>query len=268
VKALPEDHPAEQPVGPERADHSRDRGLAENEEASSAAEPASLPSERALRELELLVVLFVAFGSSTVWALADWYRGVVHFVYPEHRSVEQHVAYLLHYATSFAVLAYVLFRQRQGLRQLGLTADRRDVLPALVLTACGFVPSFVAYRFGHGSYWGVFVHPLASLAAGMTLSPLLLATLLIGAAHEELIVRAYLMTEVMALGGSTIFAVLASTGCQTLYHLYQGTEPALIAGCHFLIASIYYAYRRRALPVILSHFLYNVLSTGYRVYSG
>ncbi|TMA36503.1 MAG: CPBP family intramembrane metalloprotease [Deltaproteobacteria bacterium] len=100
----------------------------------------------------------------------------------------------------------------------------------------------------------------------MTLPPLYLLLILVGAANEELIARAYLMTEVVALCGSTIVAILASTCFQTLYHLYLGTPTALLSGCSFLFFSIYYAYRRRAMPLILSHFLYNFLAAGYHAY--
>ena len=76
------------------------------------------------------------------------------------------------------------------------------------------------------------------------------------------------MTEVVALSGSTMFAILASTFFQALYHLYMGTGSTLIAGCTFLVFSIYYAVRRRVIPLIFSHFLYNFLSAGYRAYGG
>lgn len=78
-----------------------------------------------------------------------------------------------------------------------------------------------------------------------------------GAAAEELIVRAYLMTEVAELTGRMWIAVLASVGFQTLYHLYQGTPYALVSAGSFFVAALFYANTRRATPLILAHAWHN-----------
>lgn len=78
-----------------------------------------------------------------------------------------------------------------------------------------------------------------------------------GAAREELIVRAYLMTEVADLTGHMGLAVLASVGFQTLCHLYQGTSAALANAGAFFVAAVFYASTRRATPLIVAHALHN-----------
>jgi len=74
---------------------------------------------------------------------------------------------------------------------------------------------------------------------------------------EELIVRAFLISEVAELSGSMPFAVFVSVAFQTSYHLYQGTPAALVAAGTFFVSSVFYASTRRITPVILVHTLYN-----------
>src|SRR5206468_5974912 len=92
VDAIPEDQSLEQPEGED---------LAKNEEDFSAGPASPSYVGRTLRALELLLVLFVSFGSKIVWALVHWQRGAVHFVFAEHYSVEGDVSGLLGYASSF-----------------------------------------------------------------------------------------------------------------------------------------------------------------------
>lgn len=76
--------------------------------------------------------------------------------------------------------------------------------------------------------------------------------------HEELLVRAYLITEVEGLCRSTTLAVILSVTLQTSYHLYQGLPAALLHIPTFLVFSIYYVRTRRILPVILAHMFLDV----------
>ena len=78
---------------------------------------------------------------------------------------------------------------------------------------------------------------------------------------EELILRAYLMTEIKVLTNSTTKAIIASTALQTSYHLYQGVPLALADGALFLIFSIYYARTNRITPIVLAHLYCDTGST-------
>jgi len=71
--------------------------------------------------------------------------------------------------------------------------------------------------------------------------------------HEELIVRAYTITEVEGVYQSTVLAILASVAVQTSYHLYQGWVGGLSHVPAFLLFSWYFVRRRRILPVVLAH---------------
>jgi membrane protease YdiL (CAAX protease family) len=70
---------------------------------------------------------------------------------------------------------------------------------------------------------------------------------------EELIVRAYLMTEVIDLTGSPALAAALSVIVQSSYHLYYGWAGAAALSFQFLVFALYYARSRRVLPLIVAH---------------
>ena len=74
-----------------------------------------------------------------------------------------------------------------------------------------------------------------------------------------MIVRAYVMTEVMELTGSSILAVAISVACVRFsYHLYYGWLNAIQLCVLFLVFALYYAHSRRALPIIIAHGLVDI----------
>jgi len=75
---------------------------------------------------------------------------------------------------------------------------------------------------------------------------------------EELIVRAYLMTEVQDLTGSSALAILVSVIVQFSYHLYYGWAGAISLSFQFLIFALYYARSRNISPVIVAHGLFDI----------
>ena len=88
--------------------------------------------------------------------------------------------------------------------------------------------------------------------------PMVIPYLLVNAFHEELIVRAYLMTEIITLTGSKTWAVILSIGFQCIYHLYYGWLGALSLAFMFLPFAIYFAITRRSLPIVVAHGLYDL----------
>jgi membrane protease YdiL (CAAX protease family) len=76
--------------------------------------------------------------------------------------------------------------------------------------------------------------------------------------HEELIVRAFLITEMEHFYKSTALAVFVSVFIQSSYHLYQGLPAALIHASTFLLFSCYFVRTRRILPVVMAHMFLDV----------
>jgi len=218
------------------------------EEPQAPAEGAG-PSlgDRRLRLCELALVLGVGFLVSTVASILYWWTG-------QYSPAADHLYLysILQDVLTISLLAYVLHRRGRGLKSIGLTARFSDLGWALLLM---FFSGLVSRAVGQ-------IFPRAPVDASVhraLLSPGFFAWLAIvpGAAREELVVRAYLMTEVADLTGHMGIAVLASAGFQTLYHLYQGTPAALMAAGSFFVASLFYASTRRATPLIIAHALYN-----------
>jgi membrane protease YdiL (CAAX protease family) len=75
---------------------------------------------------------------------------------------------------------------------------------------------------------------------------------------EELIVRAYRMTEVIELTGCSTLAVALSVGVQFSYQLYYGWVGATSLSFLFLLFALYDARSRRAPPVIVAHGFFDV----------
>jgi membrane protease YdiL (CAAX protease family) len=214
-------------------------------------------NDRTLRRLELALVLAVAFtGAWFGSASAAYWSRIGLSAVPKNLRVLHMMAVE---ATALAVLAYVLFRQGCSFRHIGLSANWRDI-PSSVLIALG---SYAAY---YGIYFGVW-YAYYYLTHGHTLpqhhAPTLLTSgpwsiglifvVILNPFFEELIVRAYTISEVRALGGTAAVAVLISVALKTSYHLYQGLPMVLPIAAGFLVYSIYYSRYGRIFPVILAH---------------
>jgi len=223
----PEAGPADEPAAP-----------------AEPAEPAGMaPDERRLRICELLLVVGVGFLWSTIGSLVDWLTGVR----TPYWGVMSDVGRIVHAVVAISVLAYVLNRQGRDFRSIGLTARLSDIPLTLLLY-------FISFGFEHVT--AVVVHSFFPQHPHAN-TPFHWSAVLPSAAVEELIVRAYLITEVAEIWNSVPLAVFVSIGFQTLYHLYQGTPAALTSAGLFFVYAVFYATTRRITPVILSHALMN-----------
>ncbi len=228
-----------------------DEGTAERvrsapEEAPAA--PAMTPEARKLRLRELALVVGVGFLISLLDALWAWWTDAPIGTTDNLGNLDR----ILRAALAISVLAYVLYRQGRSLRTIGLSFRRTDILWALAIL---FFDQLMTHAIYHDIHGFAASKPYPAGTGGL----MALLAVIPGAAKEELIVRAYLMTEVAELTGNWGIAVVASVGFQSLYHLYQGTPAALMAAGTFFVSSVFYANTRRITPVILAHALHNFL---------
>ena len=165
--------------------------------------------------------------------------------------------------SALLLLWYVLKRSGRRLADLGLHWSLRDIKVGMLIAivAVGF------YVFGAMLLQAIHFAIYRSVVSGPTArqffpKPTWVAVpyYLLSPFFEELIVRAYLMTEIRGLTGSATLAVVVSVAIQTAYHLYYGWWGALSIGFMFLAFSVYYARWRRALPVIAAHEFFDLLS--------
>lgn len=161
-----------------------------------------------------------------------------------------------------SLLGYILWRGGRSLRDIGFRWSLKDAAVGILLFAasyafyyCGALFLQVVHYTIYGSYsaYGsarqVFGH----------MPPLALAYALINPFFEELVVRAYLMTEIHALTGSMLFASTVSLVFQTSYHIYYGWMGMFSVGFSFLALVGYFAIWRRALPLVVAHGISDVI---------
>ena len=157
----------------------------------------------------------------------------------------------------------VLLRRDRRFRDLGLRWSLRDCGVGVLLCGAAFVCALVAATclevFHYFAYGGLlnrrsarefWAHPGLGALPYFWLTPI----------FEEIIVRAYLMTEILELTGSSALAVAVSVLVQASYHLYYGWLTASMIAFVFLVFALYYARYRRALPVIVAHELYDLIA--------
>jgi hypothetical protein len=209
-------------------------------------------SEARLRWFELTLVLLLTIGGSIASAIAILIYGPA--VAPP--SNLRWIASGFHEVLGVVLLGYVLRRHGGRFRDIGLRWSWRDILAGAAVT----VVSYLAYRSAGRGLWllhyalfGTFPHAATARDLFGHGSYVMLLQMLLNPFYEELVVRAYLMTEVIELTGSTTLAVLLSVVVQTSYHLYYGLWTALALGVQFLVFSLYFARWRRALPLVLAH---------------
>jgi hypothetical protein len=229
----------------------------EVEEAEEGVEEVALPAgspnaggePRSLRLRELGLVLFVLFADRLAILFERLYGAP-----PGAGFGDSPTAWLLDdITTSLAavcVLIYVLSRQGRSLRSLGVTARVSDLPLGLALAVLGLVPYVVRDLMmkGHLGSW---------LISSFRFQRMTVLSVVNGLSHStelELIVCAFLMTEVLELSGSAFLAVAASIGLRELYALSPTPTVWLFLGLSTLIYSLFYWWTRRATPLVLAFF--------------
>jgi membrane protease YdiL (CAAX protease family) len=167
------------------------------------------------------------------------------------------VSALITEMTSLAVLAYVMSTQGRNCKEIGWNPEILDVprgfglfLGANLLMYALLIPVQYAYRAYAGHF---FVPKSLNSIFGFGVSSLSIAFICLNPFFEELIVRAFTISEAINLGASRAVAITLSVVVQVSYHLYQGLASALALTLVFTIFSIYYVRTRRIMPVIVAH---------------
>jgi membrane protease YdiL (CAAX protease family) len=212
------------------------------------------------RWFELCLVLFISFGGSL-------YNGIYYLNHSPSAVPVITTARALYTATQSAVtivlLGYVLARTGRKFRDIGLRWSFRDVGVGIVVLIVAFVVLFAVSTESLAIHFTIYgtvpVHHRASEFFGH-FRLAMLPYFLIAPVHEELIVRAYLMTEIRELTGSVTLAGAASLVLQFTYHLYYGWWGALTVTGMFLVYTLYFARWRRALPIVVAHELYDIFA--------
>jgi len=164
---------------------------------------------------------------------------------------------LISEASGLLVLWYVIRNQGKTWRGIGWNPSFADIRRALGLFLVSTAATWIAYLPAQYLYHAYSHEFLAQKSLkpilGFGISALSIAFVLINPFFEELIVRAYTISELIDLGTNRALAIAISVAIQLSYHLYQGLANVIVLLATFTVFSIYYSRTRRIVPVILVH---------------
>ena len=167
-------------------------------------------------------------------------------------------------STSLFLLWFVLSGQGRSWKAIGWNWQGRDPMRAVSLVVVVMVAGHFATMLFQAFYHNATGHYLTPRTThgiiGTGISALSVIFVVINPVFEEMIVRAYTMTETIALTGSPVLAIVISVVVQMSYHVYQGLVRCIALTITFLVFSIYFALRRRIVPVVLAHFCLDAIA--------
>jgi len=168
-------------------------------------------------------------------------------------------------ASSLAVLAYVLFRQKRSWSDIGVTFTNLDIVYSFALAIVAYLAYVIVYVLAQTISNALTGRPVVVQPNNISIIKsggfvILLLYMIINPFFEEIIVRAFTMTELFAFTNKEWIAIVVSVCLQTGYHLYQGVYATLLISSQFFVYALFYARYRRASPIILAHFYFDVLA--------
>lgn len=223
-----------------------------------------LANDRKSRIFEIFLILFIAFGGSFLVSTHHLITGL-----PQEGGRDSFRWWysICRELGALVLLWYVLRRHLEGLSHIGLRWNALD----LALTPVLWALCYAAYHVAHFFIW-TYAGPLLDSRMDVRVASYLFSdgvtagTLLFGMLnpfYEELIVRAYLMTQLRRLGNNWVIVIAVSVLVQISYHFYQGTWAALSHIGEFLVLSIYFAITKRIVAPILVHLAFDMWPTIY-----
>ena len=214
----------------------------------------------------LVVVLVVAFAGSIYGSIYSYINGT--HDYSVKAGNEIILVGIIFEAISLAVLYFVLSNQERNLKSIGFSFKWSDIPLSVAIVIFSYIIFVIANISFHKIYFFINGHEFNKIEfknpyiqSGLTIFSLMLV--LINPFYEELIVRAYTITELMDLTNSKFIAIFFSSILQSLYHLYQGGASAFSLFLLFTFNSIYFAKTKRIWPLILAHLYFDLLALLY-----
>ncbi|CAN7433226.1 CPBP family intramembrane glutamic endopeptidase [Paenibacillus sp. LjRoot56] len=209
-------------------------------------------SEAKIRTLALVAVFLISIFPLVVNSLYLFLTDKV----SENSSDLQFISSIIWEIVSLGVLYLVLKKQGRDYTDIGFEFRKTDILHGIFLFFGIYILYVIALAISPN--FGQTPKNIDFLKTNVSIFYLLF--IIINPFFEELIVRAYAITEAKYLLKNEEISVLISTVIQTSYHLYQGLIPALYAGLMFFVFSIYFVKSRRIVPVILVHLFFDFIA--------
>ena len=226
-------------------------------------QPSAAASEKDSRNprrwFELALVIFLAFSGSLIRAIALLNLGPSS---PNQISMARWIEAGAHQIGILFLVGYLLRLHGRTFRDIGFRWSFEEIVYGLFLYVAAFLfhaSTAFLIHFGYHLLSGTYPHYVDSRLIFGHIPLIALPFWLLNPFYEEIVVRAYLMTEIRELTGSVILSAVASVVLQTSYHLYYGWATALALGIQFVIFAGYFAIWRRALPLAIAHGLFDLV---------
>jgi membrane protease YdiL (CAAX protease family) len=157
------------------------------------------------------------------------------------------------------LVVYLVRRNGEGIRALGLRADRvrDDVVHGIALFAVVGLAGIGVYLAAVELGVNRFVVPVPPLGHWWTV-PVLVLNAIEAALLEEVVVVAYLVTRLRQLGLTESASVGASALLRGTYHLYQGWGGFLGNLAMGALFGTVFSRTRRVWPIVVAHVLLDV----------
>jgi membrane protease YdiL (CAAX protease family) len=157
------------------------------------------------------------------------------------------------------LVVYLVRRNGEGIRALGLRADRMrdDVVHGIALFAVVGLAGIGVYLAAVELGVNRFVVPVPPLGHWWTV-PVLVLNAIEAALLEEVVVVAYLVTRLRQLGLTESASVGASALLRGTYHLYQGWGGFLGNLAMGALFGTVFSRTRRVWPIVVAHLLLDV----------
>ncbi|MGG1555103.1 CPBP family intramembrane glutamic endopeptidase [Paenibacillus ferrarius] len=201
-----------------------------------------------------LIWLIVVLCFACAWPIT---KSTYYLFHPSHGVEVSNLRFgvnVIFELVALILLGVSLKSQRRGFKEFGFTFKLSDLGYAVLLYFLFYVLEIVVFLFI--PHLNSEPQNVEFLKRDITLFYFLF--ILVNPFFEEVIVRAYGITEFLHFFKKEEIAVLVSTLLQTSYHLYQGVIPAIINGLLFFIFSIFFAKKRRIIPIILVHGFFDI----------
>jgi membrane protease YdiL (CAAX protease family) len=222
-----------------------------------------LPLPRRTLAEETLVVLSLSLLASAVFAILTLFEFPVEgarvaSVSQSTMLARQVLGSLFGLAPVWLVV-YLVRRSGEGIRALGLRADRvrDDVLHGIALFAVVGLAGIGVYLAAVELGVNRFVVPVPPLGHWWTV-PVLVLNAIEAALLEEIVVVAYLVTRLRQLGLTESASVGASALLRGTYHLYQGWGGFLGNLAMGALFGTVFSRTRRVWPIVVAHLLLDV----------
>lgn len=228
---------------------------------AAAVVPESTTSEaiRHRRWVDLGLVLLVGFAPLVLSGFYQWFIPIAGSVSTTNLRF---YSGLVHQAATLTLFLTLLKRQDRSVKDIGLAFHWLDLPKGFGLFLLSYISMILVsgtFRYVYFFWRGSAPHFRDPRVIFGGASAILFVIYTIAAPiFEETLVRGYLMTELIGLSWPVSLAASASVALQISYHLYYGVGGALSVGAGFVVSAIYFAKSRKLMPVILSHFLWDL----------